>query len=283
MGARRSLLFAPGNRPETHAKALASGADMVCIDLEDAVPAHDKATARASAVPFLSGSGTPERVLRINSPRDAEGLRDLLAVIEAKPASGSILLPKVDSAGEVQLVAALLAGAGLDLAIGVLIETLEGLARVDDILQASKALSFVMFGGADLSAELGVALAREPLLYARSRVVHAAKRSGLDVFDVPCLAFRDGAAVEAEAAAAKALGFTGKGALHPSNVAIVNTAFAPSAAEIAAAERIVAAYEGSPNGLAVLEGKLIEKPVVRGMQRILALRDRLLKTEQEKS
>ena len=281
MRARRSLLFAPGNRPEIHVKALASGADMVCLDLEDAVPPHDKAAARAAAVPFLARSHeAPERVLRINSPRSAEGLRDLLAVIEARPAGGILFLPKVETVGEVQLVAALLEEAGLDLELGVLIETVEGLERVGDILQASRRLSFAMFGGADLSAELGVPLAHEPLLYARSRVVHAAKRAGLDVLDVPCLAFRDDEAVKAEAGAARTLGFTGKGVLHPSNLAAVNRTFAPSTDEIAAAKRIVEAYRSSPNGLAVLDGKLIEKPVVRSMQRILALRDRLAKPEQ---
>ncbi|MCX5577691.1 HpcH/HpaI aldolase/citrate lyase family protein [Kaistia terrae] len=273
MRARRTLLFAPGNRVEVHAKALATGADVVCLDLEDAVPPALKAEARAAAIPFLCEAAGAERALRINSPRNAEGLRDLLAVIEARPAAGVIFLPKVDTADEVRWVEGLLTEAGLDLGIAVLIESVEGLENVASILKASDRIQFAMFGGADLSAELGVAIAHEPLLYARSRVVHAAKRAGVDVFDVPSLSFRDSEVVRAESVAAKALGFTGKGVLHPANVAVVNEVFAPTAEEIATAERIVAAYRASPTGLAVLDGKLVERPVVRAMERILALRD----------
>jgi citrate lyase beta subunit len=273
MRARRSLLFAPGNRVEVHAKALAAGADVVCLDLEDAVAPHLKDEARAAAMPFLAKAGGPERALRINSPRSAVGLRDLLAVIDARPDGGVIFLPKVSSAEEVAWVDELLAEAALDLGIAVLIESVAGLERVSSILAASRRIAFAMFGGADLSAELGVPLAHEPLLYARSRVVHAAKLAGIDVFDVPSLAFRDLEQVAAEAERARVLGFTGKGVLHPSNVEPVNKAFSPSEAEVADAERIVEAYLSSPNGLAVLDGKLVERPVIRAMERILALRD----------
>ncbi len=272
MRARRTLLFTPGNRTEVHAKALAAGADTVCLDLEDAVPLDLKAAARAAALPFLSGADGPERVVRINSARSAEGLRDLLAIIEARPAGGVIFLPKVATADEVRMVDGLLTEAGLDLGLAVLIESVEGLENVVAILKASKRIRFAMFGGADLAAELGVAVAHEPLLYARSRVVHAARLAEVDVFDVPCLAFRDAEIVKAEAETAKALGFTGKGALHPANVAIVNAAFTPTSAEIATAERILAAYHASPNGLAVVDGKLVEKPVIRAMEQILARR-----------
>src|SRR5262249_21726582 len=146
--------------------------------------------------------------------------------------------------------------------LAVLIESAEGLENVFSILKASPRIAFAMFGGADLSAELGVALAHEPLLYARSRVVHAARSAGVDLLDVPSLAFRDLEAVRAEAMAAKALGFSGKAAIHPSNVAVVNAVFSPSEEETARAEAVVAAYRASPNGLAVLDGKLVERPVV---------------------
>lgn len=273
MKPRRTLLFAPGNRVEVHAKALAAGADVVCLDLEDAVPPHLKDEARAQAVPFLTAEAGPERAIRINSPRSAAGLRDLLAVIEARPVSGVVFLPKVSSAQEVLWVDELLSEAGLDLTLAVLIESVVGLENVSSILTASPRIVFAMFGGADLSAELGVPLEHEPLLYARLRVVHAAKLAGVDVFDVPSLAFRDLDKVAAEAAMARRLGFTGKGVLHPSNVEPVNRAFSPDEAEIAQAERVMAAYRESPNGLAIVDGKLVERPVIRAMERILALRE----------
>ena len=273
MRARRTLLFAPGDRIEVHAKAMAAGADVVCLDLEDAVAPDRKQAARAAAIPFLAPDTSTERVLRINSPRSAEGLRDLIAVIEARPAGGVVFLPKVASAEEVRMVDELFSEAGLDLAIAVLIESVEGLEKVSQILSASARIAFAMFGGADLSAELGVEIAERPLLYARSRVVHAARLAGVDVFDVPSLAFRDLEIVSTEAHQARSLGFTGKGVIHPSNVAVVNEAFSPTPAEIDKAQKIVAAYEASPTGLAIVDGKLVERPVIRSMQRILALRD----------
>lgn len=272
---RRSLLFAPANRAEVQAKALATAADVVCLDIEDAVPPGAKADARAMALPFLvaAGGAGPERAVRINALRSAEGLRDMLAVIEARPPAGAILLPKVADAAEVRLADDLLTEAGLPLALAVLVESVEGLENVAAILQASPRIAFAMFGGVDLAAELGVAVAHEPLLYARQRLVHAARLAGVDLLDVPTLAFRDVGAVQAEAETARALGFTGKAAIHPANIATVNAVFTPSAAEIARAEAVVAAWQASPSGLVVLDGKLIEKPVIRSMQRVLALRD----------
>ncbi|MFN0114870.1 MAG: HpcH/HpaI aldolase/citrate lyase family protein [Paracoccaceae bacterium] len=274
MRPRRSLLFAPGNRAEVHAKALASGADCVCLDLEDAVPPDAKAAARATAVPFLTAAeGGPERVVRINSLRSAEGVQDLAAILDARPSGGVVFLPKVLDAGEVRLAGDILTGAAPGLSLGILIETAEGLENAADILTASDRIAFAMFGGVDLAADLGVAVAHEPLLYARSRLVLGAKRAGVDVLDAPCLAFRDEAAIGDEARVARSLGFTGKAALHPAGLAAIHRAFAPSEAEVAQAERIIAAYEASPNGLATVDGRLVERPVVRAMRRVLALRD----------
>ncbi|MCX7301261.1 MAG: CoA ester lyase [Rhodobacterales bacterium] len=269
---RRTLLFAPANRPALQEKALATGADIVCIDLEDAIPSSEKESARALAVPFLTNAPGAERVLRINSIRSADGLRDMLAVIAARPAGGTIMLPKVATADEVRLVDDLLTEAALPLSLSVLIESAEGLENARAIMAASPRITFALFGAVDFSSEMGVPVAHEPLLYPRSRLVHAAKLAGIDILDVPCLAFRDDAVVKAEAETALTLGFTGKAALHPANVATIKAAYTPTPEQIARAEKIVALYEASPNGLAELDGKLIEKPVIRAMQRILAFR-----------
>ncbi|MBM1221409.1 CoA ester lyase [Ponticoccus sp. SC2-23] len=273
MIAHRSLLFAPANRPAIHSKALASGADIVCLDLEDAVPPAEKSAARENALSFLSDAPGPERVVRINGLRSADGLRDIVALLDARPTGGTICLPKVATADEVRMTSDLIDEAAVPLRIAVLIESLEGLHNVAGILRASSRISFAMFGAVDYAAELGVEVEPEPLFHARTTLVHAAKLAGVDILDVPCLAFRDDVAVAAEAEMAKALGFTGKAALHPGNVATLNTIFSPSAQEIAHAEKVVELFKASPNGLAVLDGKLIEKPVIRSMQRILALRD----------
>jgi citrate lyase subunit beta/citryl-CoA lyase/(S)-citramalyl-CoA lyase len=282
MRPRRSLLFAPANRPELFAKVLASGADIVCLDLEDAVPPGAKAAARAAALPFLAAAPGPERAVRINALRSLEGLRDLEAILSARPSGGVVFLPKVRDAGEVRLAHDLVEEAAPALSLAVLIETAEGLANAHAILSASPRIAFALFGGVDLAADLGVQVAPEPLLYARSALVHAAARAGVDVLDVPSLAFRDAEAIGREARAARALGFTGKAAIHPAGLPAIHAAFAPSADEIARAEAIVAAYRASPNGLAVVEGRLVEKPVVRAMERILALRDAIAAAEQER-
>jgi len=271
MRVRRSLLFAPGNRPEIFDKALATGADVVCVDLEDAVPAQDKARARDNAVAFLRAAPGAERMVRINSLRSADGMRDLLAIVAARPDGGVIFLPKVADVWEVRLADEILTEAGLPLSLAVLIESTEGMINARAIAAGPRVV-LAVFGGVDYAAELGVAVAAEPLLHARHEMVLAGKRAGVDVMDVPSLAFRDNAVVESEAQAAKMMGFTGKACLHPANVAVVNAVFTPTAEEIARAEKIVAAYEASPNGLAEMDGKLIEKPVVRAMQRILAAR-----------
>ena len=274
MTAHRSLLFAPANRPAIHDKALASGADIVALDLEDAVPPADKASARATATGFLTAGPGPERVVRINCLRSAEGLRDILALLDVRPTGGTIFLPKVATADEVRLTDELIIEAALPLKIAVLIETLEGVENALAILRASTRISFAMFGAVDYAAELGVEVADAPMFHARTTLVHAARRASVDLLDVPCLAFRDNHAVQAEAVMAKALGFTGKAALHPANLGTINGVFTPTPEQIAHAEKVVALYEASPNGLAVLDGKLIEKPVIRQMLNILAVRDR---------
>lgn len=267
----RTLLFSPGSRPDRIARALAAGADAVCVDLEDAVAPAEKATARDVAVAFLREARGPAHVVRINRIGSAEGLRDLLAIVEARPAEGIVFLPKVESAGEVAVVDSLLGEAGLALGIGTLIETTEGLEQAAAIGAASPRIAFLMFGGADLASELGTAVADAPLLYGRSRVVAAGMRAGVQVLDMPALDFKDAAAVEAEARRARALGFTGKAVIHPDNVAAVNAAFMPGAEEVAAAERVVAAAKASPAGVVVVDGKMVDRPVVRAAERVIAM------------
>ena len=267
---RRSLLFVPGSRPDRFDRALASGADLVCVDLEDAVAPDAKDAARAGSIAFLAGGNDVQRMLRINSPRSLDGLRDLTALLAARPDGGTVMLPKVDHAEEVRWVAGLIEEARLDLDLAVLIETLAGLEHATAILSAHARLKLAVFGGVDLAAELGVGIDDGALLYARSKIVHAAKSAGIDILDVPCLDFRDDDAVRAETARARTLGFTGKAVLHPDNVATVNRGFTPAAMEVERATRIVAAFEASGGGVTVLDGKLVERPVVRAMQRLLA-------------
>jgi len=159
---------------------------------------------------------------------------------------------------------------GADTLLLPLVETARGLAAAE-ALAAHPRVAGLVLGGADLAADLGAVMSWEPLLYARSRLVHAAATAGVAVVDVPCLALDDGGALADEAARVRRLGFTGKLAIHPRQVAPINTAFTPDAAELEGARRVIAAVAAAGGGVAVVDGKMVDAPVVRSAERALAL------------
>jgi citrate lyase beta subunit len=273
---RRNFLFVPGSRPDRFAKALAHRPDMVTVDLEDAViPAH-KDQARAQAMPLFDipddgpGDGI-ERLVRINSLRTAFGLKDLLALIEHPTPPDGVMLPKVESADEVRIVDALLQRAARPIGLHIIIESNAGLDQALAIAGACPSVRSLLFGAVDMAAELGSAMDFTSMLYARSRVVHAAASHGLDAIDVPYLDLDDEAGLREECRLVQALGYTGKAMIHPKQLAVVNGVFTPDAGRIAYARRVIAAFEQSADGLVVIDGKLIEIPVVRIAERTLAI------------
>src|SRR5690606_1230157 len=141
------------------------------------------------------------------------------------------------------------------------IETAAGIANARDVAAALRPGDALGFGGADLAADLGCAFSFEPLLAARSALVLAAAGSGLGIFDVPWLDVRDEDGLSAEAQRVRSLGFTGKLAIHPVQVAAVQAAFRPSTAEVERARRIVAALDAAGGGVALLDGRMIDAPV----------------------
>jgi (S)-citramalyl-CoA lyase len=269
---RRNLLFVPGTRPDRFAKALAHRPDMVTVDLEDAViPAH-KDHARDQAMALFDGrQDGSERVVRINPLRTPFGLKDLLALtLHPSPPDG-VMLPKVESADEVRIVDALLQRAARPIGLHVIIESNAGLDQALAIAGACGSMRSLLFGGVDMAAELGAALDFTSMLYARSRVVHAAASFGLDAIDVPWLDLEDMDGLREECRRVQALGFTGKATIHPKQLAVVNDVFTPDAERIAWARRVIEAFEHAPDGLVVLDGKLVEIPVVRSASRTLAI------------
>lgn len=276
---RRSLIFAPGNQPEMFPKALGTGTDIVCIDLEDAIAPQHKDAARAKTLALFETAQADdgvERVVRINSARTADGLRDLLALTETATPPPAIMLPKVKSADEVRLVDELLSeGAAAAIRLHVIIEANDGLDAAYEIAQASPRIDALLFGGVDMAAELRAEPTWDNLLYARSRLVHAAAGAGVDLIDVPYLDLNDMDGMVREATAAAALGFTGKGSIHPKQIAALNDCFSPDQATIERARRIITAFAEADGGLVVIDGKLIEKPVLRSMSRVVAIADRI--------
>ena len=274
---RRSFIFAPGLRPELYPKALASGADIVCVELEDGIAPHDKDEAREKTLTLFAepqANDGVERIVRINCLRSVVGLDDVKAILATETPPPALMLPKVVSPDEVVWLDDLLTERGHDTRLHIIIEMNAGLEAVFDIARSSSRIDALFFGGVDMAADLRCKNAWEPLLYARSRVVHAAASVGVDAVDVPYLDLEDLEGMKIQARQARDLGFSGKGAIHPKQIADLNEVFTPSAEEVARARKVVTAFEEANTGLVVVDGKLIEKPVVREMQRILSVADR---------
>ena len=275
---RRSFIFTPGLKPEMFPKALASGTDIVCIELEDGIAPKDKAIARQKALALFKipqADDGVERVLRINSMRERFGMEDVNAIISTKTPPPALMMPKVRTPDEVVLLDQLLTEAGHITRLHVIIETNEGLEAAYDIAKCSDRIDALFFGGVDMAAELRCPNTFESLIYARSRVVHASASAGLDVLDVPYLDLDDLQGMKKEAERVRDLGFTGKGSIHPKQIATLNEVFTPSKEKIARARSVISEFEAADTGLVVIDGKLVEKPVLREMYRIVSIADSL--------
>jgi (S)-citramalyl-CoA lyase len=275
---RRSFIFMPGVSPDMFPKALATGADIVCIDLEDAIAPQHKEDARAKTMKLFE---TPqakdgvERMVRINCLRTVDGMADVQAAVASATPPPALMLPKVVSPDEVKALDELLTEHNMPTRLHVIIESNAGLEAAYDIAQSSDRIDAMFFGGVDMAAELRAANKWETLLYARSRIVHAAAGAGLDVIDVPYLDLNDLEGMAREAQLAADLGFTGKGSIHPKQIAPLNEIFSPSKDAIAHARRVIAAFEEGDSGLVVLDNKLIEKPVLRTMYRTVRVAEKI--------
>jgi len=275
---RRSFIFSPGLQPDMFPKALACGTDIVCVELEDGIAPKDKAAAREKGLALFAipqADDGVERIVRINCLRTAFGLADVQAVLATDTPPPGLMLPKVMSPDEIVWLDDLLTERGHNTRLHVIIETNAALEAAYDIAQASPRIDALFFGGVDMAAELRCKNAWGPLLYARSRVVHAAAGAGIDAIDVPYLDLEDLDGMETEACLARDLGFSGKGSIHPKQIAILNRAFTPNDTAIAQAKKILQAFADADTGLVVVDGKLIEKPVLREMNRILAIAARV--------
>lgn len=277
---RRSLIFVPGNKPEWFPKALEYGADVVCVDLEDAIAPDQKDAARKATLGLFAKhkkkSHEPECIVRINSLRSSAGINDITGILERTQPPPGLMLTKVKTDDEVRHIEELLGTPPFDsIRFHVIIETNDALEDAYKIARSSERIDSLLFGGVDMAAELRTNLDWENLLYARSRLVHAAAGANLDLIDVPSLNLEDAEGLEEAAKASASLGFTGKAAIHPKQLEVINRCFSPSPEAIIEAQRIVQAFEDSEDGLVVVDGKLLEKPVLRSMHRILAIADRI--------
>jgi (S)-citramalyl-CoA lyase len=207
--------------------------------------------------------------------RERFGIEDINAILASKTPPPALMMPKVRTPDEVVILDQLLTEAGHETRLHVIIETNEGLEAAFEIAKCSDRIDAMFFGGVDMAAELRCQNNYDALLYARSRVVHASAAAGLDVIDVPYLDLDDPDGMRVEAERVRDLGFSGKGSVHPKQIAALNEVFTPSEAQITRARRIISEFEKANTGLVVIDGKLIEKPVLRDMYRIVAIADRM--------
>ena len=284
---RRSVLVAPGSDARKMAKALASGADALVLDLEDAVEPSSKDRARASLVALLRElpDTDAERIaVRVNPPGSPWCHLDVAALAELPGAPGALVLPKVESPGDLAFVDRLLEGAEArsgrrrPLAVHALVETAAGLGAVSDIARGSRRLEALVLGYADLAASLGrtAAVDGQPDLWlpAQSAVLVAARAAGLQAIDGPHLGVQVDDGFRAGADRARDLGFDGKWAIHPRQVEDLNETFTPTEDQVRHARAVLAALDQQARensaGAVALDGQMLDEAVALAARRVLA-------------
>jgi len=285
----RSYLFAPGNHARRVEKAFTLGADAVILDLEDAVALAEKEAARKPVAEALAKkSGASRGYVRVNAMGTPFCFRDLMEVI-GKGVDG-VVLPKVESAADLHAIDWLIANLERERglppgAIDLIptIETAAGMQRVERILQARGLKPYsgtwrvrrIAFGAADYALDLGITPSDsgEELLHARQRLVLASRDANVEPpLDSPWFRLKDLEGLRTSIAASRRMGFQGRMCIHPEQVAPVNEGYAPSAAEVARAERIVAAFrqaEAKGSAAIQVDGQMIDYPLVREAERLL--------------
>ncbi len=263
LGSARSVLFVPGDRPDRFAKAVASGADLIVLDLEDAVAPGAKSDARAAVDRWLAAGR--QAIVRINGT-DTPWFIDDIAMTAAHQCA--VMLPKAGSADHIATVAGRLPDR---IPLIALIETAAGIRAAGEICAADRTAA-VAFGSIDLSTELGIRPDdRQALLHARSAVVLAAAAARRPApWDGVTTAVHDDEVVRADAAHAEQLGFGGKLCIHPRQVPIVNAEFQPSPAELAWAQRVLDAAATGRGAAWVVDGCMVDKPVIDRAVQLLA-------------
>ena len=274
----RSLLFVPGDRPDRMAKARDSGTDALILDLEDSVADAAKPYARQATAAFLAEPRRQTVFVRINPLDGPHALADLAGVAHAGP--DGIMLPKAAGGADVVRLARLLDqhGAPRALILPIATEIPAAVFQLGTYAGSGPRLAGLTWGAEDLPAAIGAATSREPdgrftapYELARSLTLFGAHAAGVPAIETVYPDFRDMAGLSAYAARGARDGFSGMMAIHPSQVAPINAAFAPTAAAIAQARRVIAAFEANPgSGALALDGRMIDLPHLKQAQALLA-------------
>ncbi len=283
----RSLLFTPGDSDRKLAKGLTSGADVILIDLEDAVASGNKAAAREKVANFLgqeeASTAQPPLYVRINDLETEWALADLEQIVPARPAG--IMLPKARSQADVETLAGMLdtleKKAGLEAGcISILVlapEIPQALLNIASFQTCGPRVTGIAWGSEDLATSLGAhsslddqGVYRAPMVLARTMCLCAGSAAGIHAIDTVYPDFRDLEGLKRNAEQAAADGFSGKLAIHPDQVRVINAAFTPSEDEVAHAKRIIAAFEAEPGaGVINLDGAMVDRPHLQHAQKVI--------------
>jgi citrate lyase subunit beta/citryl-CoA lyase len=288
----RSFLFAPGNHARRVEKALSLDADAMILDLEDAVATAEKRATRDAVIAALTRPRRALLYVRVNAVDTEFCYGDFAAIV--RPGLDGVILPKVESAAGLAtadwLLAQLEREQGLmprAIDLVPIIETARGLNQIDAILAAGARVKRVAFGAGDFTLDVNMAWSRgeAELAYARAKIVTASRAAGIEApFDTVWVDLADGEGLEASARTALGFGFQGKMCIHPNQIAVVNRVFTPSEAEIALAERVVAAFaraQAEGSAAIQLDGKFIDYPIVYRAQRVLEKMEAIRMREQQ--
>ncbi|WP_338425773.1 HpcH/HpaI aldolase/citrate lyase family protein [Sphingopyxis kveilinensis] len=280
----RSLLFVPGDRPERFAKAAASGADAIILDLEDSVSPANKETARHAVADYLAGPREVVTLVRVNPLDGHMTAADIAAVIGVRP--DAIMLPKAEGAPSIQQLDTIVRSetaddASLPAILPIATETPAAIFTLGSYREVKDRLLGLTWGAEDLPAAIGATTSREddggytePYRIARALTLFAAHAATIAAIDTVFPAIKDADGLTAYAARARRDGFTGMMAIHPSQVEPINAAFTPSAEEAARAQAIVDAFAANPGaGVLQVDGKMVDAPHLKQARHILSLAD----------
>jgi (S)-citramalyl-CoA lyase len=264
----KSWLFTPATKADRFGRAAEVHADALIIDLEDAVALSDKQKARTAALQYLeqpAGSRLPG-ALRINAPVTRTGIEDLHSLLESSAALDYIILPKCDSPAFIRMVRVLLDQAAKKTEIIALIESAKGVEALPDIVKSDVKPVGLLFGAADMAADLGAKTTWETLFFVRSRILQVAASAGVVVVDSPFFDIADLEGLKRETKAAEDLGFHGKAAIHPKQISIINEVFTPSAEEVARARQILTVNQ---QGVGSVDHQMVDEAVARKARLVL--------------
>ena len=264
----KSWLFTPATKSDRFSRAVDVRADALIIDLEDAVAPSAKSEARATALRYLAEISADHLpcALRINSPDTRFGLDDLEALLSSLANPDYLVLPKCGSSALIGLAGNLLREAGKTTQIITLIESAKGVGTLDEIVRGDAKPVALLFGAADMAADLGAETAWEPLLWVRSRVVQSAASTGIALLDSPYFNIGDTEGLKQETKASASLGFHGKCAIHPAQIATINEVLTPSEQQVAEARQILVVNQ---KGVGSVDHQMVDEAVARKARLVL--------------